>query len=169
MSKRRTGKDVAGQTWFDWRGTPAAPIEPVSPPEQVPEPSHPSQPPKSYRSKVATRKQVVRMPIPEPLPKATAAGHFGVDEEGKLVHPSPEKVREITDTQVCKLIDCMLGLQDVEKDDVVNRARLQAEYQQVLRKYAESFGQEASCRLDIFAKQQAILDVRTVNLSTRVR
>ncbi len=75
-----------------------------------------------------------RMPVPSPLSEAAAAGDFGLDESGKLIRPSREEVREITETHAERL------RQNLIDGDT-------AAFEQGIVKYAESFGQPAADRL----------------------
>src|SRR4051794_16616436 len=41
---------------------------------------------------------VARLPVPKPLPASVAAGHFGHDEDGKVIRPAADEIRAITES-----------------------------------------------------------------------
>lgn len=110
------------------------------------------------------RRSPVVLPAPKPLPEAIKAGHFGKQENGKPVHPSPREVRAITEQHAEKIIDLLDALRQAERhfargsDEARTGAecvRLKNEIKTGIDKYAASFGPEAGERLEAYCRRQA--------------
>ena len=82
------------------------------------------------------------LPVPKPLAEAIAAAHFGRDEEGRPIRPSPQEVRAITASHADAMAEALQGGQ---RDAFENG----------ISQYAESFGAEAAQRLRSYAQRLA--------------
>lgn len=101
--------------------------------------SDPTSTRRSVHTRVAKR-TAARLPAPRPLPEAVDAAHFGRDEEGEPVRPSPQEVREITEAHA----ETLAGhLADGRRE----------RFEQGVAKYAESFGEEAARRLRSYVER----------------
>jgi hypothetical protein len=101
-----------------------------------------------------------RLPVPDPLPGAVRKGNFGIDPDtDEPVRPRPAEVRAITEQLAERMIDLLHQLSAIQHrhDADVFRQKdlLDGEYKCKLAMYAEDFGDEASARLDSFARHQA--------------
>lgn len=87
------------------------------------------------------------MPVPKPLASSVARGVFGHEENGKPVRPSPQEVRDITETAAEKMIDML-------------RERKCEPFKSAVAKYAEDFGEQAAMRLERYARRRLHNDGR---------
>jgi hypothetical protein len=78
------------------------------------------------------------LPVPRPLPAAVAAGNFGKDEQDKPIRPSPQEVREITESFAEKLLD----------------SKTDAEIQAGIARYAEDFGPRPAAQLEAYLRRE---------------
>jgi|SRR5665213_411352 len=117
--------------------------------------------PPTRRSRISTV-----LPVPNPLPEAVAAGHFG-EEDGKPINPTPAEVRAITENHAEKIIDLLDGLrvaerQLIECSDIARVGaecnRLKEQVKSAIEKYAASFGPEAGQRLEAHVRHEARKD-----------
>jgi hypothetical protein len=98
------------------------------------------------------RRRPAVLPVPRPLPAAVAAGHFGVEEDGRNVRPGPAEVRAITECHAAKLVSLLHEIESPGAD----RDQLKNAYRTAIAAYAEDFGEESAARLDAHARSQAI-------------
>ena len=138
--------------------TAEQPRAPTPPPTATPDetPARLFTPPLVHRRH---RRVVVRLPVPRPLPSAIAAGHFGQEENGKLVRPGAHEVREITRRHAENLIDLLDSIAHAFGSCVPGEAtRLQGLFDSAVAAYAEDFGQDATTQLEAYVRREAGLD-----------
>lgn len=95
---------------------------------------------------------VARLPVSRPLPAAITDAHFGVDEQGRPIRPSPDEVREITTNHAEKLIEL---LDEIHKVPPPAKDAILSQYEAGIAAYAESFGERAARQLAAYVQRQA--------------
>ncbi len=99
---------------------------------------------------------LARLPVPQPLPSAVAAGHFGIGDDGKPVRPSAREVREITEQHAKKMIDLLDSLAGAS---LSGKQTLLESFHSAAQAYADDFGSPAAGRLVAYVRRQAGLEV----------
>jgi hypothetical protein len=105
------------------------------------------------------------LPVPRPLPDAIKTGHFGHDERGKPINPTPDEVRAITEQHAEQIVDLLAGLRQMERSltapQCSDRARVGAEVASIknqlraaIEKYAETFGRPAAAQLERYCRRR---------------
>jgi hypothetical protein len=95
---------------------------------------------------------VARLPVPRPLPIAIEEQHFGVDEDGRPIHPSADEVREITDAHAEKLVELLETSRPAQppvKNDLLDQ------YHTGITAYERSFGERAARQLEAYVQRRA--------------
>jgi hypothetical protein len=167
--RRGSGRDDSQQLQIDWTSRGVEPAAQITETSSLGEPSLPiagrasiahdddrsAQP--NICSQRAHRRIIARLPVPEPLRAAVAAGHFGHAERGP-VRPSPDEVRAISEAHAEKLIDLLTAIEQAAGSYVSGKKnRLQELFANALAAYAGDFGEHAAKRLEGYAKRQATL------------
>ena len=101
-----------------------------------------------------------RLRVPKPLPEAVAAGRFGRDEQGHVVHPDADEVWAITQPTIEAVVERVAELVGAERRGMAAAevARRQAQIRADVQDYAEDFGQAAAERLLAYAYASARWD-----------
>jgi hypothetical protein len=131
------------------------PVAPVSEPKlpAIPAPKKPE-----VRRPAHPRTVTARFPVPRPLSAAVAAGHFGQDDNGRVIRPSADEVRSITLHHSEKLIDLLEAIEQARHSCIPSEVgRLEELFRSAVAAYAEDFGQAAADQLAAFARRQACL------------
>jgi len=105
------------------------------------------------------------LPVPRPLPAAIKAGHFGSDDAGKPINPTPDEVRAITEQHAEKIVSLLDGRRQMERSYTApqcsDRARVGAEANRLkdqirseIERYAETFGGPAAAQLERYCQRR---------------
>jgi hypothetical protein len=111
------------------------------------------------------------LPVPRPLPEAIKAGHFGLDDTGKPITPTPDEVRAITEQHAERIIARLEGQRQMERSATASQcsdrthvgseaACLKDEIRAALDKYAHSFGRPAAAQLERYCWRELVSDHR---------
>jgi hypothetical protein len=123
---------------------------PSAAPTQAEEPAGPKKP-RRRRSDI-----VARLPVPRPLPGSVAAGHFGHDDDGKVICPQADEIRAITESLADRLVELQDAMSEVKQENA--RQAMQEQYTQAIQMYALEFGERPARQLEAYVRRQASLD-----------